>query len=80
MSKAEILETLAKLTPQEREEVRQKLEELDGISAIEWLEGCELTDAEKRLLEQRLSDIEKNPRAGSSWEKVEARLRAKLSR
>jgi putative addiction module component (TIGR02574 family) len=80
MSKAEILEHLAKLSPQEREEIRQKLDELEGVAAIEWLDDCDLTETEKQLLEQRLTDIEKNPHAGSSWDEVEARLRAKLSR
>jgi putative addiction module component (TIGR02574 family) len=80
MSKAEILEHLTKLSPQEREEIRQKLDELEGIAAIEWLDGCDLVETEKRLLEQRLADIEKNPHTGSSWDEVEARLRAKLRR
>jgi hypothetical protein len=30
MSKAEILEAIAKLAPEEREEIRHKLDELDG--------------------------------------------------
>ena len=80
MSKAEILEHLGKLSPQEREEVRQTLDELEGITAIEWLDGCDLTETEKRLLEERLASMEKNPHAGSSWDEVEARLRAKLDR
>ena len=80
MSKAEILEHLTKLSPQEREEIRQKLDELEGVAAIEWLDGCDLVETEKRLLEQRLADIEKNPRTGSSWDEVETRLRAKLGR
>ena len=55
------------------------LRELPALG-IEWLDNCDLTDDEKRLLEQRLAAIEKNPDAGSSWEEVEARIRTKLGR
>ena len=67
MSKVDILEELPKLAPVDRQE-------------IEWLDNCNLTDDEKRLLEQRLAAIENNPNAGSSWEEVEARIRTKLRR
>ena len=74
MSKAEILTELSKLTPAERQEIRLKLARLDGE---EWLEGTEpLIDAEKALLDARLAAYEKDPDAGSSWEEVEARIRA----
>ena len=76
MSKAEILAELPKLTPAERQEVRLKLVCLDGD---EWLDaGDPLTDAEKALLDARLAAYEKDPDAGSSWEEVEARIRARL--
>ena len=76
MSKADILAELPKLTPAERQEVRLKLARLDGE---EWLDaGDPLTDAEKALLDARLAAYEKDPDAGSSWEEVEARIRARL--
>jgi putative addiction module component (TIGR02574 family) len=76
MSKAEIVEELSKLTPAEREEIRLKLAELDGN---DWLdEDDPLTDAEKALIEARLAAYEKDPDAGSTWEEVEARIRARL--
>lgn len=76
MSKAEIVEELAKLTPAERDEIRLKLAELDGN---DWLdEDDSLTDGEKALLNARLVAYEKDPDAGSSWEEVEARIRARL--
>lgn len=76
MSKAEILAELPKLSPAERQEVRLKLAALDGE---EWLDADDpLTVAEKALLDARLAAYEKDPDAGSSWEEVEARLRAKL--
>jgi putative addiction module component (TIGR02574 family) len=76
MSKAEILAEPPKLTPAERQEVRLKLARLDGE---EWLDaGDPLTDAEKALLDARLAAYEKDPDAGSSWDEVEARIRARL--
>ena len=76
MSKAEIVEELPKLTPAEREEIRRKLAELDGG---DWLDADDpLTDGEKALLNARLAAYEKDPDAGSSWEEVETRLRARL--
>lgn len=76
MSKAEILAELPKLTPAERQEVRLKLARLDGD---EWLDRDDpLTDAEKALLDARLAAYEKDPDAGSSWEEVETRIRARL--
>jgi putative addiction module component (TIGR02574 family) len=80
MSKTEIANELPKLTTEERQEIREKLDELDAAAGIEWLDNCDLTDDEKRLLEQRLAAMEKNPDAGSSWEEVETRIRAKLGR
>ena len=76
MSTAEILEELAKLTPDERAEITAKIREIDGT---EWLDP-ELTDEDKRILDERLAEYEKNPDAGSTWEEVEARIRAKLGR
>ena len=76
MSKADILAELPKLTPAERQEVRLKLARLDGE---EWLDTDDpLTDAEKALLDARLAAYEKDSDAGSSWEEVEARIRARL--
>ena len=76
MSKAEIIEELPKLPPEDRAEIQAKLDELAGDG---WLDGDDsLTDEEKALLETRLNAYEKNPDAGSSWEEVEARLRAQL--
>ncbi len=78
MSKAEILAELPKLTPAERQEIRRKLTETDSE---EWLDANEpLTDTEKALLDARLAGYEKDPDAGSSWEEVEARIRARLKR
>ena len=77
MSKSEILAELPKLSPQDRQEIRLKLAELDSEN---WLDADDpLTNVEKALLDARLAAYEKDPEAGSSWEEVESRLRARLS-
>jgi putative addiction module component (TIGR02574 family) len=77
-SKTEILEELPKLTKTERQEIRLKLSELDGE---DWLDDDEpLTAQEKAQLHARLAAYAKDPDAGSSWEEVESRIRAHLSR
>jgi putative addiction module component (TIGR02574 family) len=76
VSKAEILEEIPKLSAEERAEIRLKLDELDESG---WLNSAdELTDDEKALLEARIADYQRDPEAGSSWEEVEARIRAQL--
>ena len=77
MSKTDILEELPKLTKIERQEIRLRLAELDSD---DWLDSEEpLTVHEKALLEARLAAYAKDPDAGSTWEEVERRIRARLS-
>jgi hypothetical protein len=71
MIKAEILEALPKLSPEERREIRAKLNELDDE---EWLDDGELSKHEKA----RLDEYDRNPEAGSSWEEAKARVLAGL--
>ncbi len=80
MSKAEILQELPKLKPEERQEVRTKLNELDGVADEAWIADGDLTAEEKAMLDARLTEYEKNPNEGSSWEEVEARLRRQLKK
>ena len=76
MSKTEILEELPKLTKTERQEIRLRLAELDSD---DWLDAeVPLTVHEKALLETRLGAYAKNPKAGSTWEEVERRIRVRL--
>jgi putative addiction module component (TIGR02574 family) len=78
MSKADILAELPRLTPADRQEIRLTLAKLDGEA---WLDEAEaLTDAEKALLDARLAAYAKDPDAGSSWEEVESRIRARLKK
>lgn len=76
MSKTEILAELPKLTKTERQEIHLRLAELDGD---DWLDDEEpLMIHEKALLEARLAAYAKDPDAGSTWEEVEGRIRARL--
>jgi putative addiction module component (TIGR02574 family) len=77
MSKTEIREELPKLTKTERQKIRLRLAK---IVSDDWLDDEEpLTIQEKALLEARLVAYAKNPDAGSTWEEVERRIRARLS-
>jgi polyhydroxyalkanoate synthesis regulator phasin len=75
MSKAEIIAELARLSPEDLAEVQAKLDELAGDA---WLDDGELSEEDKRALDAELTLLEKSPHKGSSWEEVEARIRAKL--
>ena len=77
MSKAEIIAELHKLTTDELADVQARLDELAGEA---WLDRGELSDADKSALDAALAEYQKNPEAGSSWQEVEARIKAKLRR
>ncbi len=77
MSKAEIIAELPKLKPEERQELRLRLAELDRD---DWLDEGELTEAEKVLIEERFRDLEANPQTSIPWEVAKARLTASLKR
>ena len=77
MSKAKILAELARLTPQDRDDVRKRLAELDQD---EWLDDGTLTDADKALIEARFRDLAANPGASIPWPEAKARLLAPFRR
>lgn len=77
MSKAEILAELTRLTPQDREEVRLRLAELDKD---DWLDEGTLTDREKALIEERFRDLEASPHSSIPWADAKARLMAPFRR
>ena len=79
MSKAEILDELPRLKPEERHEVLEKIYEIERIAEDEWLDaGDPLTEAEKALIESRIEAHEKNPEAAIPWEQFDARLKRRL--
>jgi putative addiction module component (TIGR02574 family) len=75
MSKAEILAELPKLSELERDEIAAKLRELKGD---DWLDEGELTEDDKRLIEARIAEHERNPDAAIPLEEFEARLKKRL--
>ena len=77
MSKTEILTELPKLTPEERQEVRELLAEIDGT---DWLDDGELTDEEKALIDTRLDECERNPSSFIPWDEAKARISASLKK
>jgi len=80
MSKAEILEELPKLKPEERHEVLEKIYQLEHIAEDQWLDADDpLTDAEKALIDSRLEAHQKHPEAAIPWEQFDARLKRRLS-
>ena len=78
MSKTEILEELPNLTPDERFEIRVKLAELDGDR---WLDDDDpLTNEQKALLDARLTEMEKNPKASIPWDEARKRIEARVEK
>ena len=75
MGKAEIIAELPRLSPEERAEVQAKLDELAGES---WQDRGDLSDADRQALDAAGAAYEKSPDAGSSWDEVKARVRARL--
>ncbi|MGA2864483.1 MAG: hypothetical protein ABSF95_08335 [Verrucomicrobiota bacterium] len=72
MSKAEILEALPRLKPDELQEIAERIWDLEEAQL---LAGCRPTAGEKAMLDRELDEYRQDPQAGSSWEAVEARLR-----
>ena len=80
MSKAEILAELPKLTPAELTEIQARIEDLATYGPDGWRTDCELTDAEKRLIDGRLDDLERHPEKAIPWAEAEARLKARFGK
>ena len=77
MSKAEILAELPKLTPEDRAEIQARLDELAGQG---WLDDGELCDEERRLLDSRLDECERNPSSFVPWEQAKAQIDGSLKK
>lgn len=72
MSKAEILQELPRLNPEDRREI---FELICDIQERDLLSGGQPTAEEKALLDREWEAFRANPQAGSTWSEVEARLR-----
>ena len=71
MSKMEILAELPKLGLAERREIFDRICEMEDRDLLTG--GA--TDEEKAMLDRELEEYRQNPKAGSAWNEVEARLR-----
>lgn len=71
MSKSDILAELPNLTSADRSEILDQLWTLEEQEALR--RGP--TPEEKSLLDAEMLDYAANPKAGSSWAEVQARLR-----
>jgi putative addiction module component (TIGR02574 family) len=70
MSKAQILDEIPRLTPAERDEIRQKLDEFDDVlSSEEWA-----------VVDARLEEHRRDPASAVPIEEMKATLRARLAR
>ncbi len=78
MSKAEILAELPKLTPAELTEIQSRIEDLAAYGPDGWRTDSDLTEAEKRLIEARLDDLDQHPEKSIPWAEAEARLKARF--
>ena len=76
MNKAQILQELPKLAPEECREIFERISEMEEQ---ELLEGREPTGEEKALRDRELEDFQSQLEAGSSWPEVEARAQATRS-
>jgi hypothetical protein len=73
MSKAEILAGLSKLALEERTQVFQKLCELEEQDI---LRGEGPTDSEKKILDDALTQFQRDGNPGTPWREVLQRLRS----
>ena len=67
---------LPKLTPAELAEVQSRIEGLATNGPGGWRTDSDLTEAEKRLIEARLDDLDQHPEKSIPW--AEARIHARL--
>jgi len=77
MSSADIIALLPKLSIAERAAIQAKLDELAGDG---WLDDGELTDDEKRLLDSRLDECDRDPSSFVPWEQAKAKIMASLKK
>ena len=70
MSTTEILAQLPRLTAEERDAVRSRLDDIDAAAP--------LSPEEKRLIDERVAAYRQNPGAGVSWAVAEAAIRKQL--
>jgi hypothetical protein len=70
MSTVEILAQLPKLTPADREKIREELDSLDAAAP--------LSPEERRLVAERVGAYRQNPDATLSWALAEEEIRKRI--
>ena len=71
MSTAEILARLSQLSPDERAQIRDRIDALDDAV-------LELSPEERRMVAERVAAHRRTPEAGSTWAVAEAEIRQEL--
>jgi len=77
MSKTAILEELPTLTVEDRHDIWMRLAELDRA---DWFDEGVLTDREKKVVEDRVADLERYPTTSIPWAVAEARLTSRFGK
>ena len=70
MSTSEILAQLPALSPEERDTVRSRLDDIDA--------SAPLSPEEKRVIDERVASYRQNPGAAVSWAVAEDEIRKQL--
>ena len=78
MSKAEILAELPKLAPEERREIWDKLDAMDGYTDELYDDDADLSPEQRATVERRVAELEKDPTSGISWDEMQKRLSRRL--
>jgi putative addiction module component (TIGR02574 family) len=76
MTREALLPSILALTPEERLFLIDDIWSSLPVEAKDW----PLTDDQRDELDRRLDEARRNPGVGSSWEEVEAAIRAKISK
>lgn len=71
MSKADILNELPKLCPDDRQQVPDKLWELEERDLLQRIGP---NPEVQLMLDRELEDYQRNPEAGTKWEEVQEKL------
>ena len=77
MSKADILQELPNLQQRDRQEILERIWEMEEADL---LKGAQPDVEEKALLDRELEEFKSNPNAGAAWSEVEPRLRKQIKR
>jgi putative addiction module component (TIGR02574 family) len=73
-------------TSRHRDELREYIDKADdrfihlvyGMMQADMEEGYELSEAHKKILDERLAEHQKSPQSGSSWKDVKSRIEKQL--